>query len=422
MPAPVLSSALASVSALLLAACGAASGTGTHPSEVASAGAGFPIATSSGSGATSWVVVPMGDVGTLRNTFWQLFVDRNGHGLLRLATPPGVADNGGLVVSGGAGRRGLQVGVFTSQLLGFSPIAASQDGGLHWSGSVLPGELTPVPDALSAASTGPATALLGRDGARVVDGPSAAGSSASARWTTVTTLAALRHLAPPSCDLGALTAVTSTGSAGSAGTATVFGGACRHGGEVALFVNGPGGWRFAGGRLSGTAAAPAATSAATSTAVVSVWPAGNGHGSALALVLARGAAAGSGSGRLVAVRLGSVLHARTTAVAALPIPAGATIRAIGEAPGGGAVVLVAGGSPADPSHERVELLDAGTGAWQALPAPPERTLGVLAERGGAVEALVVQRSSLDVYRLAQSAARWISREVERVPIAYGSSG
>jgi hypothetical protein len=352
----------------------------------------------------------MGDVGTRTNTFWQVFVDRTGSGSLRLATPSGASDNGGVAVSDGPGRLGLRIGVFTSQLLGFSPVASSSDGGVHWTGAVLPGPLAPVPDALAAEGAGPVTSLLGRDGTRVVDGLEATGRS-----ITLTTLSALRRLAPPSCDLTALTAIAHRGAAG---TAAIVGGACGRGGDVALFVQRPGGWRYAGGAAAGL-------SRPVSTAVVSLWPAG-GRGAtlALALALARAAARGSGSsaGQLVALRLAAGISSSAEAVAKLAIPSGDTIRALGETPGGGAVVLLGSASPAKPVHERIALLDERGAAWRVLPAPPPATLGVLADKGGRIEALVVNSTTLDVYRLSAAAGRWVPVEELRVPIPYGSSG
>ena len=68
----------------------------------------------------------------------------------RLATPPGVADNGGLVVTG-TGGASLLTGFVPSQDLTFSPLAATSDNGASWSpaGPVNPG-LADAPDALAA--------------------------------------------------------------------------------------------------------------------------------------------------------------------------------------------------------------------------------------------------------------------------------
>ena len=64
-----------------------------------------------------------------------------------LVTPPGVADNGGLVESASAGA--VVVGVVPSGLLRFSPLAQSAHSGGSWAPAFLPGALAPLPDALA---------------------------------------------------------------------------------------------------------------------------------------------------------------------------------------------------------------------------------------------------------------------------------
>ncbi len=62
---------------------------------------------------------------------WQVFVRQSASPAWRLVTPPGVADNGGLVAAGTG--RALTVAVRPSQNLTFSPLAVSTDGGARWS-------------------------------------------------------------------------------------------------------------------------------------------------------------------------------------------------------------------------------------------------------------------------------------------------
>src|ERR1700736_6878478 len=77
------------------------------------------VSTSSG----SWVILPMGDLSEPDNTFWQLFRAAPGSSHWSLVTPPGVADNGGLVAGAAAGS--ILMGVLPSRLLHFSPLSRS---------------------------------------------------------------------------------------------------------------------------------------------------------------------------------------------------------------------------------------------------------------------------------------------------------
>ena len=90
----------------------------------------------------------MGGSAAQENNFWQMFYRQAS--TWRLATPAGVADNGGLVVAGTPAGP-LLTGFLPSQDLTFSPLATSTNSGASWSaaGPVDPG-LADVPDALAA--------------------------------------------------------------------------------------------------------------------------------------------------------------------------------------------------------------------------------------------------------------------------------
>lgn len=108
--------------------------------------AGFLADTTPGSSPSALPALPLkgsvelagGDVATLdmgrtegaENFFWQLFVE-DPNGRWRLATPPGVADNGGLVIA--ADSHTLVAGFEPSQELTFSPLAVSTTWGRTWS-------------------------------------------------------------------------------------------------------------------------------------------------------------------------------------------------------------------------------------------------------------------------------------------------
>ena len=98
-----------------------------------------PMVSAVSTSTDSWVTLPMGDLSDPSNTFWELFHTVPGASHWSLVTPPGVADNGGLIESASAGT--AVVGVLPSQLLRFSPLAQSADGGTSWVPAFLPGAL-----------------------------------------------------------------------------------------------------------------------------------------------------------------------------------------------------------------------------------------------------------------------------------------
>ena len=84
---------------LLLAATMLAAGCGSTVSRAAapaSPAAPPSLATSLATATGTWAVAVMGGSAASHNNFWQLFVRPAGTSTWRLATPPGVASNGGL--------------------------------------------------------------------------------------------------------------------------------------------------------------------------------------------------------------------------------------------------------------------------------------------------------------------------------------
>ena len=115
----------------------------------------IPMATSIATPQDNWAVLPVSS----GPAFWQVFVRPAGSASWRLATPPGVADNGGLVVSAGAATS-LTVAVRPSEHLMFSPLAQTADGGTSWSAAgPIGAPVAASPDAL-AADGGRLVALL----------------------------------------------------------------------------------------------------------------------------------------------------------------------------------------------------------------------------------------------------------------------
>ena len=103
----------------------------------------------------------------------------------KLATPPDVATNGAFAVSV-TGAQSLAAGVRPSQLLRFSPVTSTANGGRTWQAGPPDPGLAEVPDALAAAPQGGQLLALdrtgrveqGRTGVDHADQPAAAGRHA----------------------------------------------------------------------------------------------------------------------------------------------------------------------------------------------------------------------------------------------------
>jgi len=400
--------ALAAIGLLSLTAC-----AGSRPPATAAGTAGGQttglrgpaLATSlAGSDGTSWAVVDMGDTASTVNGFWELFVRPAGSTAWRLATPAGVASNGGLVMTLGAADT-LVTGFRPSQKLTFSPLATSADAGAQWSiqAPLDPG-LADVPGALAGNSAGRLVALT-----QTGDVESAA--AAGARWTRLTSLAGLAAGAPGrACGLTALTAVGWTPAG-----APLVAGDCSKPGVTGIFTLSGGAWQAAGPRLTGSSAQSKidvvglTTTAGRMTAVLTV-----GNGGAASAVAAWSSDDGA--------------HWALSA----PLPSDA---------------LAAGGQPsvsfsADGSASLVVTTVAGhqasgqvaTIGWQAsdwdpLPSlPPSvapaststRVATLVAAATGAPQALEVDRGTLTVWQLGTGG--WTLAQTVRVPVPYGSSG
>ncbi len=382
-PAAVL--ALASA---LAAGCGSAAPApaATGPAAWAPpAGESF-LATSRVSGAGTWAVVVMGGSVASHDNFWQLFLRPAGSGTWKLVTPPGTADNGGLVLA--AGAQSLITGFRPSQGLTYTPLAVTSDGGGAWSAAgPLDAALANVPDALAAAPGGGRLLALLTDGMAVLAAPG---------YTSWMTLATQRSLAATAagrrCGLRDLTAATFAPS----GT-PLLAGSCRHPGTVGIFAATGRTWRAAGPALPASLAGRQVqvlrlTSAASGT--VALLAAGTGP--AVSLVTAWSADGGS---RWL---LSSPLRLSGAAPSSASFGHGGSV----------AIVLSSG---------RGETV-AGPGApWRALPPLPAGTATLAGGSAGGFDALAVDRAKLTVWRLAPGSAAWATAQVVNVPIQFGSS-
>lgn len=167
-------------------------------------------------------------------------------------TPPGVASNGGLVVTP-SGAAALTAAFRPGQRLTFSPLATSADLGHHWSAGVLDAEVASAPAALAAdPATGHMLALL-------ASGTVQQSSDRGATWTRLTTEQAISRTGPGrGCGLHNLTAVAFT-----AAGMPLLAGTCTRPGTVPVFA-------FSGHTWLAAGPAPCAAAASQPVAVLTM--------------------------------------------------------------------------------------------------------------------------------------------------------
>jgi len=368
---------------------------GTSAARAAPPAIGVPLDTSFATTTGAVAVVAMGTLGDPLNTFWQLFVRRGATSAWTLATPPGVADNGGLVVSPDADAPDgspMLAGFEPSQDLVFSPLALSRDGGASWAPGLVPGGLAVVPDALAVSPEAGLLALVRGGGGRILR---SAGDPTV--WSTVVSRRALAaSAAGRRCGVGRLTAV-----ALDAGRGALVGTTCARPGVVGVFATAGGTWRLVGPRLSGAAGSAPTTvlRLVDADGVVSALVAA-GHGSTAGLIAVASTTGGAWS--------------RSAVPAMGP---GSRVVSTGVESGGGFAVLF--------SRRHLSLaLDVergpGTG-WAAAPSPPPGTSAVAVGTAGGIDALAVASTRLTDWRLGAAAGTWTKIGTVTVPIQFGSS-
>ena len=349
------------------------------------------VSTSSG----SWVILPMGDLSEPDNTFWQLFRAAPGSSHWSLVTPPGVADNGGLVAGAAAGS--ILMGVLPSRLLHFSPLSRSSDGGTSWGPIFLPAGLAVLPDALAlqASAPGGAIAVVG-GGARAL-----VASADFTSWSPLVSTTDLRQVAP-GCGIATLDAlaILPTG-------APLVAAGCRRGGRVGVFTRSAGSWQPSGFALNGplrrsaTEVLRLAVTGSTTTVLVSA----------------------SGSGRNALVALWRTGGAPWTTSAPLAMTSSTSVLSTAVSASGALALLI--GAPGGP---RVAFDIAAGGVWTRLPALPARTEALAMPASTEtldsvpIDAFTVNGGSLGVFALTPSGAKWVRAQSSEIPLAYGSSG
>ncbi len=343
--------------------------------------------TSVATAAGTWATVVMGGSAAQHNNFWQLFVRPAGSSQWKLVTPPGTADNGGLVLAGGAGQT-LITGFRPSQYLTYTPLTQTSDWrrrpGRRLARSTRP--LASTPDSLAVQpGTGKLLALLST-------GTAEQGTPGGTSWTTLVTgraLAATR--AGRSCGLGALTAAAYT----PAGT-PLLGGACARPGIAGIFAAAGGAWQLAGPALPGALARQTVTVLRLTTT-----------GSQTAALLE------AGTGQHVTLMAAWLAGSGTRWTISPPFSTGGrAVAAASLGPGQTAALITSAG--------RGALL--ATGRWQLLPALPPGTVALAPAADGTTDALAVHQATLTVWQLASPGGSWTTAQTISVPIQYGSSG
>jgi hypothetical protein len=367
--------------AVISAACGSAPSPAAAPSPPTLPG----LATSVTTTGPTWAVVVMGGSAAQYNNFWQIFTRPADSTNWRLATPPGVASNGGFVIADN-GAKSLTAGFRPSQDLVFTPLAATSDDGSAWTSAVLDASLANVADALAASGDGGLLALLG-------NGTVQASADGGANWTTLTTLRSVSgSAAGRQCGLREL-----TGTAFTAGNTPLIAGDCTHPGVTGILAEDDHAWHLAGPAVPGPL-----THEDVSVLALASTPAG------VAALLAAGT--GDSTSLIGAWSPGTSGHWVTSA--ALPLH-GAAVTSASFGPGGQIATVL--------TRDRGETLAGAGASWRALPALPSGTATLAFVSGGAVQALAVHTVALTVWQLTRDQASWQSVQEIKVPILFGSS-
>jgi hypothetical protein len=388
---------LAAVTAAGLASCGSAhAGQTTPPAPPVR----LSLATSAGYPDGSWAVLVMGGSAARHNNFWQVFVDPGQAGAWKLATPLGVASNGGITVAAEGGPA-LAAAIRPSQDLSFSPVARSSDNGAKWAqAGLLDAPLAGYADALAAAPDGGLIALT-------KTGDVELRAHSGAAWTRLASEHTVAAAAGRDCLPAQLTSVAYSPSG-----AALVAGACTREGQAGIF-------RLAGGHWSRTGPVLPAALARRDVEVLQMARAGRTVAALLAV--GRGPAA-----RLLGAwsnRDGTSwsLSQPYQAGAARPLSAafGSSTSGAGSSGGGSLGVLLSGG--------RAVSVSGPGAAWRSLPALPAGASALpdggatLAAGPGGFEALTARGGQLSVWALSSGGSAWDRSQVINVAIPYGSS-
>ena len=359
-----------------------------------------PAPSGSTTPALATTVLAMGNLDDPSNTFYELFDRPAGSSTWTLSTPPGVADNGGIVV-GPSSVGAVTAGFLPSADLTFSVLATKAAGSSNWSPAELPGALAAEPDGLAAGPSGQTAAVLSSDGTPVL-----AAAPGTTSWHRLATASALTG-GSGGCRVTRVSAVAVTSSG-----LPVLGTRCT-GTDVGLFepadpagasvpdLPAPDRWVRVGPSL--------ATTTVTASTVLRLQPDGTG---------VAGLVETDGAGRSSVVGVWDPAGGSATMSTPLTVPTGWTVHATatGGDGGSGLAVLLRGPSASDVRLTTV----AGPGQAWSSPGPPPAGTSAVAMVGDEVDAFVPSGADLRIWA-ATGGGPWHVTSDLTVPIQYGSS-
>jgi hypothetical protein len=381
-----------SVAACIVAVGLIALGGETEPASATPNAPVSSFATSFVLDGSTYAAIPMGDLGDPLNTFWQLFTLPSGATHWALDTPPGVADNGGLVIERGM-PSSLEVAFRPSSYLRFTPIAArGAHSGSGWaSGGLIPAGLVAAPDA-----------FVGTDGAEFAAVESRGGSvlraaTDSSRWTTIGTASSMSAAARGQCRVEGVESLAAASS-----LSLYAGTACSSGKRAGILDFANRTWHDIGPTLGSR------TRGVTS--------------SVLGLEVSSGALTAvvstTSDSRTRLILTGSSDGGRTWSTSEpFGLPASASIVSVGSVGSSGAFVVWR-------SATGVSAAVATRGRWTALPPMPDRAWTLAFPEGTtqAIDAVGGHHSTFLAWHFDTRARRWDETQSMSVPIIYGSSG
>jgi len=378
----------AAVAIVVLTALGCSSGS-VAPVRPSRPDLVFPLDASLTTPGGIWAIVAMGHLHQPLNTFWQLFHLAAGTARWTLATPPSVASTGGMyATTAGPAGDSLLVGFGPSNLLRFSPLAESANGGSSWSTGFLPSGLAPRASSLAAASDGRLIALLSADQGEVVTG--SVGLSSWAAQVTGGQLATATG--GRSCLVKEVTAVGFTASG-----QELLGAACGRPGVAGILAERDGGWLIVGPQVPSVLRDEAVT-------VVGFEHLGD---------LTTAVLAGEGSDGLTIVASSTTNGNHWSSSPSLHLGS-SFLTSSGPAMGHSLFVL----SESRAGQENLEVTHGPAGSWIQDGDVPAGT-STVAFGPGRVDALAAHDSTLTDWRL--QSGTWHEAQVIDVPIQYGSS-
>ncbi len=346
----------------------------------------------------------MGHLDDPDNTFWELFLQPTGSTSWTLRTPPGVADNGGLAVAVSSPGP-VTVGFLPSQLLRFTPLAQSTDGGKTWSPGDLTAPLVAGPDTLAGGSPDPTVALVTGAGQTVLS------SGNLSDWRSLVTTKALAK-SVKDCGVQRITAVVGDGND------PILGVRCSRGGRIGvLFPKAATTSSNRGGATTWTSGGPRLTGGSTGIATVLRLESATTAGTGAADGLNGLATVQSGRSSSLVAFWTPAPGSRWTQSRRLVLPTGWAVRATAAGGGGsdGAFTVLL-----DSGTRRRIVSVAGPGArWATAPVPPVGTEAVVTV-GFRLEAFAVANSNLTIWA-SSSGGGWSRVQRTTVPVPYGSS-